>query len=86
VLASPPPGVPGRPAPVVPPLQPGARIRVAHWAILDRATQPIASAAAGERVTLDLEPYRDNRQLEGFVLSDTLGRDPSAPLFLDVRP
>ncbi|GIX08127.1 MAG: hypothetical protein KatS3mg115_2530 [Candidatus Poribacteria bacterium] len=56
------------------------RIRVVHWALMDGQTLEVPQRP-GQRVRLRLEPYEQNRQLEGFYTSDTLELDFDAPLF-----
>jgi hypothetical protein len=60
------------------------RVRVAHWAILDGAPQPLRAAKSGDVVRLALEPWESYPRLESAYLSDTLAPDGDAPLFLDV--
>ncbi len=62
------------------------RVRVAHWAVLGGATQPIASLRPGKRRWLDLEPFEDNPQVDELVLADDLELAPDLPLLLDVGP
>jgi hypothetical protein len=51
----------------------GERLRVAHWAILDGEMQPVSRLRPGTELTLRLEPFAANPQLEPHFLSDTLG-------------
>lgn len=62
------------------------RIRVAHWAILDGETQPVASSRRGRRARLVLEPFDANPQLEAVYLADTLEGGGGVPLFYAVEP
>ncbi len=62
------------------------RIRVAHWAVLGGATQPLPSLRPGKARWLDLEPFEDNPQVAEHVLADTLDLAPDLSLFLDVGP
>jgi hypothetical protein len=63
---------------------PGPRVRVAHWAILDGETLPIARARPGAAARLDLEPFTANPQLESHYLADDLGGDAGLPLYYDL--
>ncbi len=47
-------------------------LRVAHWAILDRELQAIATLSPGAVERLRLEPFADHPELEPHVLADTL--------------
>jgi hypothetical protein len=63
----------------------GERIRVAHWAVLDGAVQPLPEPGADARVPLVLERWEHHPRLESAYLADTLDPDPDVPLYLDVR-
>jgi|GEM_PF-534086 len=60
------------------------RIRVAHWAILDEVTQPIARLPIGEELRLLVEPLADQPQLEEQFTNNTLDEDFDLPLFYSV--
>jgi hypothetical protein len=66
-------------------VRPGARLRVAHWTILDGAATPEAGLAEAASVELVLERFASQPQLETVVVSDTLGRG-QLERYLDVRP
>jgi len=59
---------------------PGARFRVAHWALREGELQPIASRAPGSVSRLDLEPLVGVSQIEGYPVFDTLPAAPERPL------
>jgi hypothetical protein len=59
-------------------------VRVAHWAILDGHTQPVAERRPGTQVRLTLEPFAANPQLASLFRSDTLPAAAGAPLFYSV--
>jgi hypothetical protein len=61
-----------------------ARVRVAHWAILDGQPQPLPAASDGGTVSLVLEPSERHPRLETSYVSDTLDPDAAIPLFLEV--
>lgn len=65
---------------------PPGRIRVAHWAILDGKTLPITRTAAGQILSLAVEPFDANPQLESLYLADTLTDAGGLPLFYAVDP
>lgn len=56
------------------------RLRVARWAIQDAQALPSSAAQPGDRITLTLEPFAANPQLEPLFLADTL--DPAWDLEL----
>lgn len=64
----------------------GARIRVAHWVILNGETLRAASAKPGAQTELTLEPFEANGQLESQYLSDTLPRYWDLKTYFDVGP
>jgi alginate O-acetyltransferase complex protein AlgJ len=55
---------------------PGNRIRAAHWALRDGASQPITSTAPGSTRELRFEPDRDRALFEGYPVFDTLKAAP----------
>ncbi len=57
------------------------KIRVAHWAMLDETTQPIARLAVGQDVKLLVEPLVDQPQLADQYTSNTLEDDFDLPLY-----
>ena len=59
--------------------QPGARLRVAHWALRDGQRQPIASLAPGSTARLDARPLA-GVETEGYPLFDTLPAAPASPV------
>ena len=59
----------------------GDRLRVAHWVILDGDRLPVAAAAVGSSVRLELEPFDANPQLESHYLSSTLEASPDLLYF-----
>ena len=61
-----------------------ARLRVAHWAILDGHSQPVPAASNGRKVKLRLEPWESYPRLESLYLSDTLDPDVEIPIYVDV--
>jgi hypothetical protein len=61
-----------------------ARIRVAHWAILDGEKQKLPKRLGGRRVPLVLEPWDHHPRLDGVYLSDTLEIDPDALVYVDI--
>ncbi len=61
-------------------------LRVAHWAILDRLPQPIATLAPGSIARLRLEPFAAHPELEPHVLSSTLAALPGGPLYYALEP
>ena len=65
---------------------PGDRVRVAHWALRDGASQPITFAAPGLTRELRLEGVSGNRQFEGYPAFDTLNPAPGAPLLFAHEP
>ena len=62
----------------------GGRLRVAHWAVLGGASQPIAALRPGAERELEIELLSDNPQTEGVVLADDLALQADRPVFLDV--
>jgi hypothetical protein len=65
-------------------VKPGAKVRVAHWAILDGNRQPAADYEVGQELNMTLEPFEANPQLESVFQSDTLSLEDQPPLFYDV--
>jgi hypothetical protein len=63
----------------------GERLRVARWAIQDGQVLPATRARPGERVTLTVEPFAANPQLEPLFVADTLGEDWELALFYEVE-
>lgn len=55
---------------------PAGPLRVAHRELLDGARQPAAGRRAGDRVTLRLEPFADQRQIAALYVSNQLGAPP----------
>jgi hypothetical protein len=60
-----------------------ARIRVAHWVILDGAA--LDGRTGNGSVRLALEPFEANQQLQSVYMSDTLEPNPDIPLYYDAR-
>jgi hypothetical protein len=57
------------------------KIRVAHWAMLDETTQPIARLAVGQDIKLLVEPLVDQPQLADQYTSNTLEDDFDLPVY-----
>ena len=55
---------------------PSGPLSVAHWVLLDGERQPAAGRAVGDRVTLHLEPFAEQPQLEGVFLANRFDRPP----------
>lgn len=55
---------------------PAGPLRVAHWELLDATRQPAAGRRVGDRVTLRLEPFTDQRQIAALYVSNQLGAAP----------
>lgn len=64
---------------------PGARLRVAHWALRDGQRQPIASLAPGATARLNAQPLA-TVETEGYPLFDTLPAAPASPVHYADRP
>ena len=61
-----------------------ARVRVAHWAVLDGRPQAVPGPSDAGPVPLLLEPWDRHPRLESTYVSNTLDVDPDIPLYLDV--
>lgn len=61
---------------------------VAHWALLDGQTEPIAGWQPGLKTRLVLEPLEQNSQLQRYVNKDAFDSDDDLPRprYYDVRP
>lgn len=60
------------------------RLRVAHWAYLDRKPMPIRQRKVGTACRLTLEPFNAHPQLERRFVADTLEEDFDIRLYYDV--
>jgi hypothetical protein len=66
---------------------PGAKLRVAHWALLDGAPVPeAANLRIGGGDWIELEPFDAQPQANGRYMSDELDVELDLPVFLDVTP
>lgn len=62
----------------------GNRLRVAHWAYLDRKPMPIRARKVGAVCRLTLEAFEHHPQLERRFIADTLEEDFDVRLYYDV--
>ncbi len=59
--------------------------RVAHWAILDGKVQAEAQWQVGDEVSLRLEPFAENVQLQSTYCADSLAENFDLPLWFQVE-
>ncbi|RMH23380.1 MAG: hypothetical protein D6696_00855 [Acidobacteria bacterium] len=64
----------------------GRRLRVVHRVLADGETLPIVERPPGSTLTLLLEPFAAQPQLESLYLSETLPEDYSLELFYALEP
>ena len=68
-------------------IEPGTRIRVAQWGIIEAKTTDLSKAKVGEVRPLVLEVYRNHpEKLEDVVTSNTLDLTADLPLLYEPRP
>jgi hypothetical protein len=63
----------------------GSRIRVVDWAILNGKAQPAGRLRKGQELTLTLEPFAGQEQLESVYLADDLPEDLDAVYYYRVE-
>ncbi|MDQ2732320.1 MAG: LamG domain-containing protein, partial [Armatimonadota bacterium] len=61
-----------------------AKIRVAHWGLLDLHPTPVVKEMVGGVYNLTLEPFDQHPELEPEFLKDTLPPNYDLPLYFDV--
>ncbi|RKU27694.1 hypothetical protein C6497_10755 [Candidatus Poribacteria bacterium] len=62
----------------------GKKLRVAHWAIYDNQPQKIRKLEIGDKLELELYPYKQYKEFGSLYTSDTLELDPDIPLYHDI--